>query len=263
MKRMQKRSEDLIITRIDALQKDFMFFEVASENPFDFIVPGQFVNAYVPGSKTTFLRRPFSIHDVDYAKNTLQLLIKVVGDGTKALSEMQAGVKLNLIYPLGNGFSLDVEGEVLLVGGGYGIAPLYHLAKELLVRKAKPVFLLGGRTKDHLVLLDKFAELAELHISTEDGSLGHKGLLTQNPVVTEMIKKVKRVYSCGPELMMKAISQIAEQNNIDCEVSLDHLMGCGIGVCLCCVAPTVNGNEVVCTTGPVFNSKILKWQTSQ
>jgi len=253
---MKKRAEDLRIICLRELESNYFYFELQSEHAFENIIPGQFVNILVKGSPSTFLRRPFSIHFVDYNKNALQLLIKVVGEGTRFLSGMKEGETLNVLFPLGNGYSVKAEQNALLIGGGYGIAPLYHLGHEIVRLGGKVTFLLGARTAKDLVLLEKFEKLGKLEITTEDGSMGVKGLVLEHPVLKTTYSGI---YTCGPELMMKAVSVYAEKTNTNCEVSLDHIMGCGIGVCLSCVAKTVRGHETSCTHGPVFNSKDVIW----
>ena len=135
---------------------------------------GQFVEVEVPGNKQVMLRRPISIHDVDTINNTITLLIQVVGRGTRTLSKMEVGQRLNLVYPLGHGFSLQGK-KVLLVGGGAGIAPLLHLSKCLSAKGIKPTILLGGRTAALIPIQKEFEPYGTLGFATEDGTLGEKG----------------------------------------------------------------------------------------
>ena len=256
---MKKHINDFILTRKEACQKNFYFYEFQSEKQLEKIIPGQFVQVKIDDSPNTFLRRPFSIHDVDYKNNSLQLLIKIVGDGSKRLSILKPGDKVNMMYPLGNGFPLYENRKALLAGGGYGIAPLYHLARELKPLNTACDFIFGARNINDLILTEKFSETAPLEICTEDASAGFHGMITEHPAFENLDKQYDVVYTCGPEPMMKAIAAIAEEKNVECLLSLDNLMGCGIGVCLCCITPTNNGNEIVCLNGPVFNSKDLKW----
>ena len=256
---MKKRVEDLTIHNTQLLPGRFLLLELRSRQALDYINPGQFVEIDVPNCKDTFLRRPISIHDVDYSSNTLSFLIKIVGCGTDTLSRMEKGMHLNLIYPLGNGFTKPEVNEVLFIGGGYGIAPFLHFGKELNKIGIRPHILLGANTKYDFVRLDDYAKLGDLHLTTVDGSVGEKGLVTYHSVLKEKSSFFKKIYCCGPEPMMMAIAKYAKTHNIDCEVSLDNLMACGIGACICCVTETVRGNELVCTTGPVFNIKDLKW----
>ena len=217
------------------------------------IEAGQFVEVFIPGNKEVMLRRPISIHDVDEENNTLSLLVQIVGKGTRTLSTIQVGSKLNLVYPLGKGFSMSGN-NVLLVGGGAGIAPLYHLSKYLKAKNIRPTILLGGRTKSLIPVRDEFEAFGTVSFTTEDGSLGEKGLVTQHPLFQGTYD---HIYTCGPTPMMKAVARHALDNGIECELSLENLMACGIGACLCCVVDSDQGHKCVCKEGPVFNAKTL------
>ncbi|MCC8174753.1 MAG: dihydroorotate dehydrogenase electron transfer subunit [Odoribacter sp.] len=221
------------------------------------VKPGQFVNIKVEGEPSTFLRRPISIYDVDEEKKLLFLLIKAVGAGTQKLSELQRGERLNVILPLGNTFCIPKTGRCLLMGGGVGIAPLYLLSKELNQKGTRPTLLIGVRSKEDIVLREEFEKYADLYYTTEDGSEGERGYPTQHSLLKN---EYDHIFCCGPELMMKEVAKYAYANYIDCEVSLENMMACGFGVCLCCVTDTVEGHKCVCTEGPVFNIKNLKWQ---
>lgn len=221
------------------------------------MLPGQFCEVKVDKEPGVYLRRPFSIHNVDYDANTLTLLIKAVGKGTKVLSGLSEGDILNIVYPLGNGFSLTKEPNILLVGGGCGVAPLLFLAQTFRKMGLSPVILVGGRSAEDVPVLEDYQKLAETHIATEDGSLGEKGLVTQHTVFRTRLSEFKRIFTCGPEGMMKAVSKAAEALEIPCEVSLENTMACGIGACLCCVTETTEGHKCVCTEGPVFDSRDL------
>ena len=223
--------------------------------PLPDIVPGQFVQVRVDDSPSTYLRRPISIHDVNRDDNTIRLLVQMVGEGTRHLGSVSIGESLNMVLPLGKGYTLPSANErVLLVGGGIGIATVYYLGKRMAV---KPVFLLGGKKASDLVRLDAFSALGETLITTEDGSLGEKGMVTMHSVWKE--RKFDKIYVCGPKRMMMAVTDIAKKDEVWCEVSLEHLMACGLGACLCGVEDTVNGNLCVCKEGPVFNIRRLKW----
>ena len=219
--------------------------------------PGQFCEVKVNKVPEVYLRRPFSIHNVDYANNTISLLIKAVGKGTTELSGLSVGDEVNIVYPLGNGFALTKEPKILLVGGGCGVAPLLFLALTFKNMGINPVVLVGGKTADDVPQLEAYKTVAETYVATEDGSLGEKGLVTQHPVFKTRLSEFKRIYTCGPEGMMKAVSKAAEALEIPCEVSLENTMACGIGACLCCVTETTEGHKCVCTDGPVFDSRDL------
>ena len=217
------------------------------------IEAGQFVEVYIPGNKDVMLRRPISIHDVDSERNTLTLLVQIVGKGTRTLAQMNVGDTLNLVYPLGKGFSQEGN-NVLLVGGGAGIAPLLHLSKCLKAKGVHTTILLGGRTKELIPVRDEFKPYGTVGFSTEDGSLGEKGLVTQHSLFDG---NYDHIYTCGPTPMMKAVGRHALQHNIECEVSLENTMACGVGACLCCVVDSDKGHVCVCKEGPVFNAKLL------
>jgi dihydroorotate dehydrogenase electron transfer subunit len=174
---------------------------------------------------------------------------------------LNPGEKLNLIYPLGNSFTIPGKGEkVLLTGGGCGMAPLLLLGRKIIEAGVAPVFALGFRNRSRILDHDEFRKLGEVILATEDGSEGHKGFITDLPQF--MDNDWDRIYCCGPEPMMKAVAAACLRRDIFCEVSLENLMACGIGVCLCCIVPTTSGNLCSCTDGPVFNVRDLKWQIS-
>jgi dihydroorotate dehydrogenase electron transfer subunit len=255
---MTKRIESLKVIDNKQIKKDFFVIELAAREKIPEIKPGQFVEVKVENSPGTFLRRPFSVHDVDYDKNSIKLLVQVVGNGTQALSEMMPGDQLNLIYPLGNCFSLPDAGErSLLIGGGCGIAPMLFLGKFLKNNGFVPDILVGFRNSERILEYSEYKKIGEVFITTEDGSEGEKGFVTDHSVLTS--HNYEMIYCCGPEAMMKAVAQYCKKKRIACEVSLENLMGCGIGACLCCVVETVNGNKSTCIEGPVFNINDLKW----
>lgn len=241
----------------EALNNSMFLLTLHADN-LPVILPGQFVNVKVEDSPATFLRRPISVHDVDPVKNLLYLLIKKAGNGTGKLAELKSGEKLDIILPLGNTFSIPESGRCLLIGGGVGIAPMLYLAKEMKRRGLHPTMLIGGRSKEDIVRKEAFEEHADLYYTTEDGSCGEKGYPTQHTILSQ---RFDRIFCCGPEVMMKAVAGYAYRNNIDCEVSLENMMACGIGACLCCVTETREGHKCVCSEGPIFNIKDLKWQS--
>ncbi|MBI9037580.1 MAG: dihydroorotate dehydrogenase electron transfer subunit [Bacteroidales bacterium] len=256
---MKKHINNLKIISYRSLNKDFFLLELSVPHSINEIRPGQFVEVLVENSAKTFLRRPFSIHDIDYENQIISLLIQIVGKGTRELSKQKSGEYLNLIYPLGNSFSKPTNEKTLLIGGGAGIAPLLFLAKHFKRLHHKFSVLLGARSENYLVRLKEFKKLSEVFIATEDASLGEKGLVTNHSVLTQAEIGFDKIISCGPKPMMKAVAMIATDKAIDCEVSLENTMACGIGACLCCVEETKHGNVCVCIDGPVFNVKDLKW----
>jgi dihydroorotate dehydrogenase electron transfer subunit len=255
---MAKSIHDFKIVDNKQLNDDFFILELLSSLKLPQILPGQFVQVRIEDSHDTFLRRPFSIHDVNYKSNTVKLLIQIKGNGTRALSCLRKGDNLNLVYPLGTPFSVpEKKNKVLVIGGGCGVAPMLFLAKYLKSNNYDCDILIGFRNKGRIIESDEYRKLGNVYITTEDGSAGEKGFVTQHSVLNNEI--YSKLYCCGPDPMMRAVAKYASNNGIDCEVSLENLMACGIGVCLCCVVNTTRGNLCTCTEGPVFNIKELKW----
>lgn len=254
---MKKITDFRLIEKKEWAKSTFLLLQ--SDEPLEEIKAGQFVQVRVNDAQHTYLRRPISIHDVDYQNRTMTLLVQRVGEGTNKMSDTEIDDTLNIIYPLGNGFTLPENNNqnVILVGGGIGIAPLYYLGKMLKEKGIEPQFLLGGRSKNDLIMLEQFESVGKVYITTNDGSLGEEGFVTQHSIWKE--KKFDMIYTCGPKPMMMAVTKIARENNIDCEVSLENLMACGLGACLCCVENTIEGNVCVCKEGPVININKLLW----
>jgi dihydroorotate dehydrogenase electron transfer subunit len=255
---MSKEIRDLQVVNNKEVRKGFFVITLNTGDPVPSFKPGQFLQLKVDGNSETFLRRPVSVHDFDSRTGLLKLLVQVVGPGTARISSIKAGETINAVFPLGNSFTLPATGErVLLVGGGCGVAPLLYLGRTILDSGTKPDFLLGFRSGGTLLEIEQYEKLGSVFITTEDGSVGVKGYVTAHPVLTS--GTYDRIYCCGPDPMMKSVSEIALKAGAECEVSLEHLMACGFGVCLCCVVPTTKGNLCTCTDGPVFNTKELKW----
>jgi len=228
--------------------------ERADGADFPAIEPGQFAQVRIDG---TMLRRPISICDLPDPGH-LCMLVRPAGDATSRLCAAPEGSVFNVLLPLGHGFSPASAGDrVLLAGGGVGCAPLVMLCRKLVESGASVTVAIGGRTAADVDSLPEMYPGAETVISTDDGSRGHHGLVTTLP---EMNRDYDRIYTCGPTPMMKAVARIARERGIDCEVSLENMMACGLGACLCCVEKTVEGNVCVCTEGPVFNINRLTWQ---
>jgi len=255
---MSKRIEDFEVIENKKLTNDFYVLELSGTIKLPDLKPGQFAQARVDGSKETFLRRPISIHDIDIERNTIKILVQVAGKGTETLTKLKKGDKLNLVYPLGNSFSMPLMNEkIALVGGGCGVAPLLFLAKYFRTNGHIPDIMLGFRNSERIIEFDEYNKLGKVFLTTEDGSRGEKGYVIKHSVVSDT--RDDKIYCCGPESMMKAVAAYCKKNDIACEVSLENLMACGIGVCLCCIVNTVKGNVCSCTEGPVFNINDLKW----
>ncbi len=250
---------DLTVRSVENLSPKHVLIKLTDHQPLPEMLPGQFVEVRVDGSPATFLRRPISIHFVDRARNELWLMVAMIGDGTRQMGRLQAGDTLNCVLPLGNAFTMPAakDEKVLLVGGGVGVAPMLYLGSALHAQGIQPTFLLGGRTAQDLLELDLFNRYGRVCVTTEDGSLGEKGFVTNHSVLNEHFD---RICTCGPTPMMKAVAHFAKEHDITCEVSLENLMACGLGACLCCVEKTTEGNLCVCKEGPVFNIHRLLWK---
>ena len=257
---MKKYVLDMMVVSNEKLGDKHILTKLTTREPLPEMRPGQFAEVRVDNSPATFLRRPISLHYVDREKNELWLLIQLVGEGTRKLASLKSGDTLNLVLPLGNGFSRPAENQknLLLVGGGVGIAPLLQLGSELKREGYCPTFLLGARSGKDLLQMQEFEKVGRVLVTTEDGTLGEKGFVTNHSVLEE--ETFDKIYSCGPTPMMKAVASFAKKNSVECEVSLENKMACGLGACLCCVTETQHGHKCVCSDGPVFNINELTWQ---
>ncbi len=258
---MKKYLMDLKVVGNERLNERHALLRLSpAEGTLPDMLPGQFVQVRIEDSPSTFLRRPISICDCRKEDNILTLLVQLRGEGTRHLGAMPVGRTVNTLLPLGKGFTPVGSGEdVLLVGGGVGVAPLLYLGASLKAAGARPHFLLGARSASDILLRAAFEALGPVYISTEDGSLGDKGFVTQHSVLAS--RQWKEIRTCGPKPMMMAVARYARQTGANLEVSLENMMACGLGACLCCVEDTSErGNVCVCKEGPVFNINELKWQ---
>lgn len=257
---MKKFILDLTVNSVEALSDKHVLIKLTDDKPLPEMLPGQFVEVHVDNSPSTFLRRPISINNVDYDRNELWLLVAAVGDGTRQLQKLQKGDRLNCMLPLGNSFTMPTDSvqKVLLVGGGVGVAPLLYFGKRIKAMGGEPTFLLGARSAKDVLERELFEQVGRVLITTEDGSEGEKGFVTNHSVLAQ--EHFDRISTCGPKPMMMAVARYAFKNDIECEVSLENKMACGVGACLCCVEKTVEGNKCVCKEGPVMNIKKLTWQ---
>lgn len=257
---MKKFVLDLTVSGVDRINEKYVLIRLTAEAPLPDMLPGQFVEVRVDSSPTTFLRRPISINFVDRERNELWLLVAAIGDGTRAMASVVAGDRLNCLLPLGNGFTMPASASerVLLVGGGVGVAPLLYMGAEMSRQGCEPTFLLGARKAADLLQIDLFKKYGRVCVTTEDGSEGERGFVTNHSVLAN--ERFDRIQTCGPKPMMVAVARYAAREGIDCEASLENMMACGLGACLCCVEKTTEGNLCVCKEGPVFNIKKLLWQ---
>ena len=255
---MKKYILDLTVKSVEKVGGRYSLLKLIHQEPLPEMEPGQFVEIRVDNSPNTFLRRPISINFVDYDANELWLLVAAVGEGTKHITSLSAGDKLNCVLPLGKGFTMpeSPSQRVLLVGGGVGVAPLLYMGAVIREKGIKPTFLLGARSEKDLLEIELFEKYGRVCVTTEDGSKGEKGFVTNHSVLDE---KFDMIATCGPKPMMMAVARYAYKAGVECEASLENMMACGLGACLCCVEKTTMGNVCVCKEGPVLNIKKLLW----
>lgn len=241
------------------LTENHVLLTLRSSDPLPELHAGQFAQLLIEGSPETYLRRPISINSVDYDRREIMLLIADAGHGTHQLMALKKGDRLNVVYPLGNQFSIPEQksSKPLLIGGGVGVAPMLFLGQEMRKRGLRPTFLIGAKTEKVLLELDMFRQTGDLFVTTEDGSAGEKGYVTDHSILKN---RFDYIATCGPKPMMMSVAGYAKAHDIDCEASLENRMACGFGACLCCVEPTTEGNLCVCAEGPVFNIRRLLWQ---
>jgi dihydroorotate dehydrogenase electron transfer subunit len=231
--------------------------------------PGQFLMIRVNQDYNPFIRRPFSIHSVSLkskaAESSIAILYEAVGVGTELLSKKKTGQYLDVLGPLGNGFSILDARFSILVGGGIGIAPLLFLAEQASIQypASSIQVLIGANTKREILCQKKFAKLGfSVKISTNDGSTGFRGNVTEllrRILLTTHNSQLTTIYACGPKSMLREISLISQQNSIPAQVSLDEYMACGLGVCMGCMIKTKKAHRFVCRDGPVFDASEISW----
>ncbi len=215
--------------------------------------PGEFVMIRGDWNVHPVLPRAFSLVE---SGATGSVLVKAVGQGTERLAAMEQDDELVVFGPLGNGYEVDPKKRPLLVAGGVGVAPLLFLATELSAQGRKPIFLYGARSENELPLSEDIAKVAELTVTTENGSVGEQGLITQPLKRVLAEHSDSQVYSCGPDGMLQAVAKVSAAAGIPCQVALEAPMACGIGTCKGCPVMTAAGiYKYVCYDGPVFAAR--------
>jgi dihydroorotate dehydrogenase electron transfer subunit len=221
------------------------------------VLPGQFVNIRAWKGLDPLLRRPFSVFSQE--GDMLEIIVKVVGRGTKILTTLEPG-EIDMLGPMGKGFTLAEKSSVLLAGGGVGNAPLYHLAKHLKARGSTLFYLYGSRSSDCIYLKDEFVSICdEILFTTDDGSLGRTGTVTDIAREVLASHQFSIIYTCGPTAMMNSLT--AASGDTPIEVSVENYFGCGIGLCMGCTVDTADGLKRACVDGPVFDGKKINWDS--
>jgi len=258
--------EDASIVKKRDLKNDYFSLVLAPFSQTSKIKPGQFIHIRLP-STDIYFRRAFSVAAVFPKKKEIEIIFKVFGRGTRILGDMDKGDRLDLMGPLGTSFTYPEKNEkIVMVAGGVGFPPLMFLAEELVEKGYDPKhieFFYGGRTKTDLVKRDRIKKLGvNLHLITNDGSMGVKGLVI-GPTESFIKKHAKsriRLYGCGPVRMLKATDDLGIKYNIPGQLALEAIMPCGVGICLgCVVALKGGGYDRVCVDGPIFNIGVVKF----
>lgn len=223
-------------------------FEMRLEGDTKYITaPGQFINILLEGK---FLRRPVSV--CDYSENELVIIYKVVGEGTKQMSELAAGEQLDCLTGLGNGYDISKSNKPLVIGGGVGVPPLYNLTKRLVADGQSPKVILGFNKKEEIFYEAEFKALGvPVIIATADGSYGIKGFVTD-----AMPQDYDYFYTCGPMPMFRAIESKVKTSG---QYSFEEKMGCGFGACMGCSCKTKYGSKRICKDGPVLEREEIVW----
>lgn len=248
-----------LITEKSAIARNIFSFTISCPEIAQVAVPGQFVHIRI-GSFT--LRRPISICGIDPDKGTLRIVFEIRGEGTSAIADLNKGDVIDMLAPLGHGFTVNPDfKKVILIGGGIGTPPMLPLAEAY---GEKAVAISGFRNASAVILQEDFvAAGAETILCTDDGSAGIHGFVTQP--LEELVRNggVDAVFACGPTPMLKRITEICKENSVYCEISLEERMACGIGACLGCACKTKRNDEEyfahVCKDGPVFKAEEVLW----
>jgi len=243
-----------LLDQPELLSKDHYLLKIEMKES-DFL-PGQFINIKTSHSTDPLLRRPISIFDTE--GNIISIVVRVIGKGTELISRMKPG-SLDIIGPLGKGFTIEKNKNVLLVGGGVGNAPLYYLMRKLKSEGTKVTYIYSVKNKDFIFAKNEYQTLADdFIITTDDGSDGIKGTAI-DALKDISSKSYDRIYCCGPDPMMERVVQISDANT-PLEVSVENYFGCGVGLCVGCTVDTVTGYKRACIDGPVFDGREILWE---
>lgn len=273
MSEMEKAVENCKILAHKKISQEYTLMKVHSPRVSRSAKPGMFVHVLAGDGEGLLLRRPFSLLEAEHAN--ISFVYKVVGHGTKALSEKRPGEVLNVLGPLGNPYSVRAASkQIILVAGGYGVSPTFYLSRELKKKRftGEIISIIGARTKSLLMYAEEFKKLGvKTHVTTDDGSAGRKGIVTD--ALGELLQRsplpprplapstpFTQVFCCGPYAMLRAVARMCMKFSVPCQVSMEQQLGCGLGACLGCVIKTHGGYRRVCTEGPVFNAEDVIWE---
>ncbi|MBE6464699.1 MAG: dihydroorotate dehydrogenase electron transfer subunit [Eggerthellaceae bacterium] len=240
--------------------------ELSAKDIARLVKPGQFVHLRIPEFGEHILRRPFSVFQADSDAQVIRIVYRVVGEGTRRMTELACGDTVDIIGPIGNGWRLPNEARrVLIIGAGVGAAPVYELAKRGLNSGMDVTVVLGAQTHAELVFEKPYLELGvNVTCATDDGSYGFAGFCTDAALeAVDAAKAAGEPFDycavCGPYPVMRIAAGFCREKGIPCEVSMERRMACGIGACLSCVLDTTDGKKRSCVDGPVFDANEVKW----
>ena len=262
---MQKHQENATVVSQKQLGDGIFDLTLEAKAIANEAVAGQFVSVY-SNDPSKLLPRPISLCGFDKEKGTIRLVYRVTGEGTgtEEFSRLKVGDTIRLIGPLGNGFTVIPGKKAFLVGGGIGVPPMLQLAKEINKNQLAPMQVIMGYRDDNTFLLDEFKEEAQSFVSSDNGAVGTKGTVVD--AIKENMLEAEVIYACGPMPMLRALKEYAEANQMECFVSMEERMACGIGACLACVCNSKDkdehtnvNNKRICKEGPVFNAKDIEW----
>jgi len=258
-----KKLYDSVVVNVIQVAQEIYILRLHEPELCQGVHAGQFVEVKVPHCSDLLWRRPFSIHNIHLARGTIDILFNAVGRGTAAMCHLKSGDVCNILGPLGNHFQYDDSlDHAIVVAGGLGIAPFMLLQRELADRAIPMHLFYGAGSKEQLCHLDVFEQYADVHVSTMDGSMGFKGLVTE--LLLEFLETFQdrshsSLYVCGPTPMLRRVKEIAKEFGIPAQVSVETIMACGFGACVGCAVPMVHPRPGVkeyylaCVDGPVFN----------
>jgi dihydroorotate dehydrogenase electron transfer subunit len=259
---MEKIQNKFRVVANEKLCPRFFRLSLDAKSLVKLIKPGQFIHIRVKDSLEPFFRRPFSVYRAVPGGNKAEIFYEAIGPGTKLLSEKKKGDELDILGPLGNSFSLPPKGTktIVMVAGGIGVAPFLIFSDTLKNKGYELILLFGARTKGHTFNMKDFkANGCKVYISTDDGSVGVKGRISELFTKIPLDPKTTFLYTCGPNPMMAAVQEFAKKNNLRGQASCEEVMACALGACLGCSIETTAGYKTVCYDGPVFDLQEVKF----